>query len=83
VFDEYRFHLTLTGKLCDSGEARRLEESLRACFAPACNEETTVSGICVCKEVAVEPAAGIDAQPGDSERAFMPMARFSFNSSQQ
>jgi hypothetical protein len=78
VFDEYRFHITLAGKPRDSAEARRLEESLRAGFTPACNEGTTVSGICVCRQAAPGPAAEAGAQPEDRDSAFTPVARFGF-----
>ena len=50
VFDEYRFHITLTDRLCESTEAYALEESLRVYFASLCNESMVVSGICICKQ---------------------------------
>jgi len=80
VFDEYRFHITLTGKLRGNGEARPMEECLRAYFAPVCNEETVISGICVCKQITPYPASVADAHPGSNGSAFMPIMRFYFSS---
>jgi hypothetical protein len=73
VFDEYRFHITLTDKLHDSEEARRMEESLHSYFSLACNEETAISGICVCKQITSNPASG------NKGSAFMPIMRFAFH----
>jgi hypothetical protein len=78
VFDEYRFHVTLAAKPHDNMEAGRVEESLRACFAQACNEGTTVSGICVCRQATPAPAARTGTQPENRDSAFTPVARFSF-----
>ena len=78
VFDEYRFHITLTDKLRDSREARRIEECLRAYFTPVCNEEMVVSSICVCKQIKFDPALIADAHPGSNGSAFMPIMRFGF-----
>jgi len=50
VFDEYRFHITLTDTLSADAQARRMGENLRAYFAPVCNGHTVVSSVCVCKQ---------------------------------
>jgi len=78
VFDEYRFHITLTDKLSDSGEARRMEECLRAYFTPVCNEAMVVSSICICKQITPDPSSIADAHPGSNGSAFMPIMRFGF-----
>ena len=84
VFDEYRFHITLTDKLRDSVESSRMEECLRAYFASACNAEMVVSSICVCKQIMSNPASIADAHPGNNgSSAFMPIMRFGFQYSQQ
>jgi hypothetical protein len=83
VFDEYRFHITLTDKLRGSGDARRMEECLRAYFSLACSEETVISGICVCKQITPNPASAAAAHPGSNGCAFMPIMRFDFQSSQK
>jgi hypothetical protein len=78
VFDEYRFHITLTDKLRDSREARRIEECLRAYFTPVRNEEMIVSNICVCRQITSDPASIADAHPDSNGSAFMPIMRFGF-----
>ena len=83
VFDEYRFHITLTDKLYDSEEARRMEECLRVYFASVCNEETAVSSICVCRQIIPGPAGVSDIHPGSNSSAFMSIMRSCFQSSQK
>jgi len=78
VFDEYRFHITLTDKLRNNGEARRMEECLRAYLTPVCNEEMIVSSICVCRQIAPDPASITAARPDSNGSAFMPIMRFGF-----
>ena len=78
VFDEYRFHITLTDKLRNSGEARCMEECLRAYFTPVCNEEMIVSSICVCKQTMPDPAGAADMRPDSNGSAFMPIMRVGF-----
>ena len=78
VFDEYRFHITLTGKLRDSGEARSMEKCLRAYFTPVCNEEMVVASICVCRQIAPDPTSIADARPDNNGSAFIPIMRFGF-----
>jgi len=82
VFDEYRFHITLTDKLHDSEEARHMEEGLRAYFAPVRNEELPVASICVCKQIMPDPASRADARQNSNDSAFMPLIRFGFQPSQ-
>ncbi|MCL2874897.1 MAG: DUF1045 domain-containing protein [Betaproteobacteria bacterium] len=50
VFDEYRFHITLTDRLREGAETRPLEESLRTHFGQVCNERVSVSSICFYKQ---------------------------------
>jgi len=50
VFDEYHFHITLTGRLHEGVETLTLEERLRAYFTSVCAENMAVSSICVCKQ---------------------------------
>jgi hypothetical protein len=50
VFDEYRFHITLADKPCGSAETRSLEKKLRTYLATVCNENVTISSICICKQ---------------------------------
>ena len=78
VFDEYRFHITLTDNLRNSGEAHCMEECLRAYFTPVCNEEIIVSSICVCRQITSDPASIADAHPDSNGSAFMPIKRFGF-----
>ena len=67
VFDEYRFHITLTDRLRSSVAARAMKESLRAYLATARNTGMAVSGICVCKQM-----------EHDQGRAFMLLQRLRF-----
>ncbi|MCL1824930.1 MAG: DUF1045 domain-containing protein [Betaproteobacteria bacterium] len=67
VFDEYRFHITLTDRLCEGAETRSLEENLRARFKQVCNESVLVSSICVCKQ-----------NRHDTDCEFMLLKRFHF-----
>jgi len=55
VFDEYRFHITLTGKLDDAARAR-VTPVLEERFEPALNRPVPVCDLCV----AVEPASGAE-----------------------
>ena len=64
VFDEYRFHITLTGTLRDSVVSHAVEESLRGYCEAACCENIAVAGICVCRQV--------------NDRPFMLLQRFCF-----
>lgn len=73
VFDEYRFHITLTDKLHDHAEICLMEKKLHTYFAPACRENIIVSSICVCKQIVYEPASS------NYGNAFMPVMRFRFN----
>lgn len=90
VFDEYRFHLTLTDKLRDSESACQMEACLEAyfatCFAPhftkASNQEMVISSICVCKQIIPSPTSGANLRQASTDSAFMPIKRFGFQSLQ-
>ncbi|MCL1915520.1 MAG: DUF1045 domain-containing protein [Desulfovibrionaceae bacterium] len=83
VFDEYRFHITLTDRLRDRAEASRMEKGLRSCFASACDEKTLISGICVCKQITPDSAQRTARLPGNDGSAFIPIMRLAFQSSQK
>ncbi|MDR2695432.1 MAG: DUF1045 domain-containing protein [Deltaproteobacteria bacterium] len=67
VFDEYRFHITLAGTPRESMETHAVEACLRTYLTAACNEDTALSGICVCKQFA-----------HDHDSAFMLLQRLYF-----
>jgi len=51
VFDEYRFHITLTDRLRFSVEAHAMEENLRMYLEEVGNENMAVTNICLCKQI--------------------------------
>jgi len=55
VFDEYRFHITLTDKLLDAASARRMEENLKTAFAAVCADTVPIASLCVCKQTLPDP----------------------------
>lgn len=63
VLEEWRFHLTLTGRIRDEGERTAVGELLRRQFAGFIDRPLAVRDLCVFRQ----PAAG---------RPFMAMARF-------
>lgn len=65
VFDEFRFHMTLTGRLAD-GVRAAYESALRGYFAPVCEAPMRVDGIAVFSQ------SGPDAP-------FVMRRRFTFN----
>ena len=63
VLDEWRFHLTLTGRLADSGERGAVMEALQQRFAAVLDRPLAVNDICIFRQ----PAPG---------RPFTVLARF-------
>jgi putative phosphonate metabolism protein len=63
VLEEWRFHLTLTGRLPDAGERSAIEELLRRQFSGFIDRPLAVRDVCVFRQ----PAAG---------RPFSALARF-------
>ena len=51
VFDEYRFHITLTDCLRSSTEAQAMGENLGAYFVKIGNENMVIASICICKQI--------------------------------
>lgn len=47
IFDEFRFHLTLTGRVPDTAERAALLEALGPLTAPVCREPLPVRSICL------------------------------------
>ncbi len=67
VLDEYRFHITLTGRITDIYEKRILQSLLSDIFAPVLGKPLEIEGICLF----IEPATG---------RPFFYSKYFTFNS---
>ena len=63
VLDEWRFHLTLTGRLADSGERGAVMEALQQRFAAVLDRPLAVNDLCIFRQ----PAPG---------RPFTVLARF-------
>lgn len=57
VFDEYRFHLTLTGKMPDKADVRAMAENLDVYLADVCRQPMPIAGVCVCGQKAEVPAS--------------------------
>jgi len=76
VFDEYRFHITLTDKLLDAASARRMEENLKSTFAAARADTVPIASICVCKQILPDPESALHSQ--DHDDSFMLLKRFYF-----
>lgn len=49
VFEEYRFHITLTDHISDSGEAEALQKALTAYLRPLLHEPAVMTAIAICK----------------------------------
>lgn len=47
VMEDFRFHMTLTGRIDDEAERARIAQGLAALFAPVLDGEATVSGLAV------------------------------------
>ncbi|MBB4303606.1 putative phosphonate metabolism protein [Rhodobium orientis] len=52
VFEEFRFHMTLTGKLDDAVEAETLAAAARSFFAPVIEKPISLSTVALCIESA-------------------------------
>jgi len=78
VFEEYRFHITLTDRLFDEVAARVMEANLQTAFAAVCGEAVSVSGVCVCKQITLDSVSGNDADSRNSGCEFMPLKRLAF-----
>ena len=81
VFEEYRFHITLTGKLNENAESDDMERSLSSYLAAACNEPVVVSGICVCKQMIHNDLSMFDSLSGNTGVDFMLLRKFCFHHS--
>ena len=55
LMEEYRFHLSLTGKIEDEGERALLLQDLREVFAAAVLEKMPFAQLCLCIEESGEP----------------------------
>jgi hypothetical protein len=82
VFEEYRFHLTLTDRLRDKAAARLMQHNLQAYLASVCDEALTVSSICICRQVVHDRASGLGAH-ASNDAAFTPLKRFYFRPARQ
>jgi len=51
VFDEYRFHFTLTNKLGDDAAADVVQKRLEAYFQAVCHAPLDLSSLCICKQI--------------------------------
>ncbi len=85
VFDEYRFHVTLTDTLRVStdtcAEIRAVKENLQTYLMPLRDVAVTVSSICVCKQITYDIAAQSGARVknnSDNNNVFMLLQRFRF-----
>ena len=79
VFDEYRFHLTLTGGIHDHEDVRVMAENLDAYFENVCRRPMPISGVCVCKQEAGVPAVKKLGQARQKMMGeFMPVKREAF-----
>ncbi len=79
VFDEYRFHLTLTDGIHDHEDARVMAENLDVYFENVCREPMPVSGVCVCKQETDVPAAkNVEQARQEMTGVFMPVKREAF-----
>lgn len=85
VFDEYRFHVTLTDTLRVStdtcAEIRAIKENLQTYLMPLRDVAVAVSSICVCKQITYDIAAQSSARVknnSDNNNVFMLLQRFRF-----
>ncbi|MCL2160740.1 MAG: DUF1045 domain-containing protein [Betaproteobacteria bacterium] len=79
VFEEYRFHITLTGKLNENVESDEMGKRLSSYLAAACNEPVAISGICICKQMTHVDLLMSDLHSGNTAADFMPLKKFCFH----
>lgn len=81
VFDEYRFHITLTDRLFNEAAARVMQEQLRAHFAALDQQAgvaAVVASLCICKQTVPGPAVASGGTGASREAEFTLLQRFDF-----
>jgi hypothetical protein len=81
VFEEYRFHITLTGRLNENAQSDHMEKGLSSYLAAACSEPVTISSISICRQKICNNLLLPCSYSENSGHGFVPLRRFCFHHS--